>query len=63
VSVVDSSACLVYFADGPNADAFAAAIEATEALVAPTVSVHEVYERVLQQREEAAALQAVGVML
>ena len=63
MNVVDSSAWLEYFADGPNAEDFAAAIEHTESLVVPTVAVYEVYERVLQQRNEPAALQALGVML
>jgi hypothetical protein len=35
VNVVDSSAWLEYFADGPNADHFAPAIEAIDALVVP----------------------------
>lgn len=63
MNVVDSSAWLEYFADGPNAVHFADAIERTEALLVPTVSLYEVFKRVLQQRGEAAALQAVGVML
>lgn len=63
MNVVDSSAWLEYFADGPNASAFAAPIEATDALVVPTVCVYEVYKRVLQQRDGPLALQAVGIML
>ncbi len=63
MNVVDSSAWLEYFADGPNADHFAPAIEAIAALVVPTVTLYEVYKRVLQQRDEAAALQATGIML
>jgi len=63
VNVVDSSAWLEYFADGPNADHFAPAIEAIAALVVPTVTLYEVHKRVLQQRDEAAALQATGIML
>ncbi len=45
MNVVDSSGWLGYFADGPNADFFAAAIEATAELVVPTVSVYEVFRR------------------
>lgn len=63
MNVVDSSGWLEYFADGPNADYFAAAIEDPAALVVPTVSLYEVYWRVLQQRGDEAALQVVGVML
>ena len=63
MNVVDSSAWLEYFADGPNAVHFAGAIEQAEALLVPTISLYEVFKRVLEQRDEAAALQAVGVML
>lgn len=62
MNVVDSSGWLEYFADGPNADFFAKAIEATADLVVPTVSLYEVFKRVLQQRSEGEALQAVAVM-
>jgi predicted nucleic acid-binding protein len=62
VNVVDSSAWLEYFAAGPNADVFADAVEATGELVVPTVSVYEVFKRVLQQRGEGDALQAVALM-
>lgn len=61
-NVVDSSAWLEYFAAGPNADFFAPAIENTKALVVPAVSLYEVFKRVLQQRGEGDALQAVALM-
>jgi len=62
VNVVDSSGWLEYFAAGPNADFFAAAVEATDELIVPTVSVYEVFKRVSQQRGEGDALQAVALM-
>lgn len=62
MNVVDSSAWLEYFADGPNADFFASAIETTAELLVPTVSLYEVFKRVMQQRGEGAALQAVALM-
>ncbi len=62
MNVVDSSGWLEYFADGPNARFFARAIETTDELVVPTLSVFEVFKRVLQQRGEGDALQAVAVM-
>ena len=62
MNVVDSSAWLEYFAAGPNADSFADAVEATGELVVPTVSFYEVFKRVLQQRGEGDALQAVALM-
>ena len=63
MNVVDSSGWLEYFADGPNADFFAPAIEATSELIVPAISVYEVFKRVLQQRSESEALQAVAVMM
>ena len=63
MNVVDSSGWLEYFADGPNADFFASAIEATTELVVPAISVYEVFKRILQQRSEGEALQAIAVML
>jgi predicted nucleic acid-binding protein len=62
MNVVDSSGWLEYFADGPQAGFFAAAIEKPADLVVPTISVYEVFRRVLQQRDHGAALQVVSVM-
>jgi len=62
VNVVDSSGWLEYFAGGKNASFFAAAIEDTPRLVVPTISLLEVFKRVLQQGGEPSALQAVAVM-
>jgi len=62
VNVVDSCGWLEYFADGPNADFFAPSIEDTENLLVPASSIYEVFKRVLQQRGEAAALEAVAMM-
>jgi len=62
MNVVDSSGWLEYFADGPNADFFAPAVEKVAELVVPSISIYEVFKRVLQQRDESDALQAVAVM-
>jgi predicted nucleic acid-binding protein len=62
MNVVDSSAWLEYFADGPNADIFAKPIEATRSLLVPSLSLFEVFKRVSQQRNEDDALRAVAVM-
>ena len=61
--VVDSSGWLEYFADGKNAAAFAPAIQKPANLIVPTLSIYEVFKRVLQQRDESEALQAVTAML
>jgi len=62
VNVVDSSGWLEYVAGGPHAGFFAKAIEATDALVVPTLSLYEVFKRIVQQRGESPALQVVALM-
>jgi predicted nucleic acid-binding protein len=62
MNVVDSSGWLEFFADGPNAGFFAPAIQRVSELIVPTVSLYEVFKRVLQQRDESQALQAVALM-
>lgn len=62
MNVVDSSGWLEYFANGPNADFFAPAIEDPLNLIVPSISLYEVFKRVLQQRGEDEALQAVALM-
>lgn len=62
MNVVDSSGWLEYFADGPNAEKFAPAIQNTRELIVPTLSIYEVFKRVLQQRGATAGLRAVALM-
>jgi predicted nucleic acid-binding protein len=63
VNVVDSSAWLEYFEDGPNAQFFAEAIEKTGDLVVPSLTLFEVFKRTLQLADETTALNAVAVMM
>ena len=62
MNVVDSSAWLEYFADGPNAKHFAPVIENPEQLLVPSITLLEVFKRIAQQRDESTALQYVAVM-
>ena len=62
MNVVDSSAWLAYFADEPNAQHFASAIEAPDSLIVPSITLLEVFKKVAQQRGEGVALQYVAVM-
>ena len=62
MNVVDSSGWLEFFADGPNADFFDSAIQDTKKLIVPTLSIFEVFKRILQQRKEGEALQATALM-
>jgi predicted nucleic acid-binding protein len=63
VNLVDSSAWLEYFADGPNAPFFAPAIEDRTRLLVPSIVVLEVFKRLLQQRGENVATQAAALLL
>lgn len=62
MNVVDSCGWLEYFANGANADFFAPAVEATADLLVPSLTLFEVFKRILQQRSEADALRAVALM-
>ncbi len=62
MNIVDSSGWLEYFANGLNADFFAPAIENISQLIVPVISIYEVFKRVLQQKGEGDALQAIAVM-
>lgn len=62
MNVVDSSGWLEYFAAAPNTEFFATPIEATAELLVPALCLYEVFKRVMQQRGEGDALQAVALM-
>ena len=62
MNVVDSSAWLEYFGDGPNAGEFADAISETERLIVPSITLFEVFKRIRVQRDLASALYAVAQM-
>ncbi len=62
-NVVDSSGWLEYFADGPNTYFFAPAVEDTEGPVVPSITLYEVFKRLLAEPEgEEIALEAVAAM-
>ncbi len=62
MNVVDSSGWLEYFSGSKNANFFAPAIRELDTLVVPTVCMFEVFKRLLDQRGEEGALQAIGFM-
>ena len=63
MNVVDSSAWLEYFGDGPNAAIFAEAIESPSEMAVPTLTLFEVFKRTCQLTDETTALEAIAVML
>ena len=62
MNVIDSSAWLEYFADGPNASRFAGPIRDEGALLVPSITLFEVFKRVRTQRDSDLALVAVAQM-
>lgn len=62
MNVVDSSGWLEYFADSDRADLFAKPIEDTEHLIVPSISVYEVFKKLLIEFNEDTALTAIAHM-
>jgi len=62
LNLVDSSGWLEYFTDGENAKFFVQVIENTEELMVSTINLYEVYKKILLEKDEDAALQAIGLM-
>jgi toxin FitB len=62
MNVVDSSAWMEYFIDGPNASYFSGAIEKLSDLLVPTICIYEVFKKVLNEQGEAEAFGAVSQM-
>ena len=62
MNVVDSSAWLEYFAGTERAEHYAKIIENPEQLIVPTLSIYEVFKKIVQQRSEHEALQAAAAM-
>jgi len=62
MNVVDSSGWLEYFGRGVNGERFAPIVRASADLVVPTISLFEVFKRIVADRGEAAALSAIGWM-
>jgi uncharacterized protein with PIN domain len=62
MNIVDSSGWLEFFADGPNANDFSQPLSDTENLIVPSITVFEVFNVVLRERDEDAALMAASAM-
>lgn len=62
MNVVDSSGWLEYFSGTNRANLFAEAIEKTEILIVPSLSLFEIFKKVYKERGEDLALKMVAHM-
>ncbi|HLO17365.1 MAG TPA: type II toxin-antitoxin system VapC family toxin, partial [Anaerolineales bacterium] len=62
MNVIDSSGWLEYFINGENASFFAPAIQDVANAVVPTISIFEVFKRILIEKGRTDALEAVAIM-
>ena len=62
MNIVDSSGWLEYFIDDKNADFFTPTIEDEANLIIPTISIYEVFKRILVEKGKEQALEAIAIM-
>ncbi|PJZ70821.1 VapC toxin family PIN domain ribonuclease [Leptospira perolatii] len=62
MNIVDSSGWLEYFAGTKRSDLFSEAIERTDKLLIPTISLYEVFKKIYIERDEDSALKAIAHM-
>jgi toxin FitB len=62
MNIVDSSAWLEYFANEKNAEIFEPIITTLDKLLVPTITLYEIFKKVLQQRDETQAIKAIAIM-
>jgi predicted nucleic acid-binding protein len=62
MNVVDSSGWLEYFTNAKNATFFAPAIEDAQNIIVPTISLFEVFKRILVEKNRDDALEAIAMM-
>ena len=62
MNIVDSSGWVEYLTKGANAPIFRPILQDTENLLVPSISIYEVFKRVLLETDAETALQITGVM-
>ena len=62
MNIIDSSFWLEYFAGTEASDIISDIIEKTDELIIPTITIYEVFKKLLMERNEDDALLAVGNM-
>jgi predicted nucleic acid-binding protein len=62
MNIVDSSCWLEYLADSPVGNMVAGAIEAPDRLIVPSITLYEVFKKLLVEKDEDSAILAVAHM-
>ena len=62
MNLVDSSGWLEYFTEGRNAEYFVSVIENTSELIVSVINLYEVYKKILSEKDDNAAIQAIALM-
>jgi len=62
MNIVDSSGWVEYLTKGVNGPVFLPIVQDTQNLLVPTITIYEVFKRVLQEMDAETALQITGVM-
>lgn len=62
MNLVDSSGWLEYFTDSNNAEYFAPIIENTEDLIVSVINIYEIYKKILVEKDNNFAIQAIALM-
>jgi predicted nucleic acid-binding protein len=62
MNLLDSSCWIEYFADAPLAVNYAAAIEHITELIVPTITIYEVFKKMLAEQGKEDAAKAAGQM-
>jgi len=62
MNIVDSSGWVEYLTKGANGPVFQPVVQDTKNLLVPTISIYEVFKRVLLETDAETALQITGVM-
>jgi predicted nucleic acid-binding protein len=62
MNVIDSSAWIEFFQDGPNAAAFQGVITDTTHVLVPSITLYEVFKYILLNGTEQQAIEAIAAM-
>lgn len=62
MNIVDSCGWIEYLSDGANASFFERALKDTENLLVPSITIYEVFKKVLTEKDEENALMVVSLM-